>query len=721
MTRMIERWFPCAEVSAAAQKGWGLGRAEKAVFTWFAARPPAQAKAAVICSLLPWPESEAEQLRLQELVKGALRGRYAEREALRREIMAAGVGTIVLDPFSGRGMIPLEAARLGLASDCLDYAPVAVLASSLLADFPFRDWTGEPPIPFSDYDLSGPPHDRFLADVNGVLDEVGRRYSETMESFYPEVEGRRPWGYVWAVTLPCLECGRRFPLIGSYELRKAGSRRSSGGGSGGDCGQSYYVEASRDTGELRVVVHDGPPRRTPTLTSAIAADGRRVRGKAAVCSFCGHVHPLPVHQRLADERLGEDVLLVVADSEPRAGKSYRLPTPVERAAVDAAKQALADERPFSPILSALPDEAIPANNGATIRPQLYGARTYGELMCTRQALGFVRLSRIIADLGAELTVDHGISAEYARALTGYAGANLAREVRYATRGATLYVANQQVSDVFLNEGAIAFSYDFFETGLGDGAGTWQSLAGNSRTTIRTVLADGLGHPSSVSRGTARDLPFRARTVTAVVTDPPYDAMVYYTDSSDLLYVWLKRALHGTWPDLASTADPRGLQEKTDELVVKEHGKAPGEHRTRAFYDRGIAEAFAEMSRVVEEDGIVTIVFGHGEPEVWQRLLTALTAANLVLTGSWPANTEAGGQQGKANIETTLTMACRPATANRPVGRKAAVEAEIRSAIRSRYPDWERWGLAPTDMLMAAAGPAMEIVGRYSEVLDNRGR
>ena len=58
-TRMIERWFPCAEVSEYSAKGWGTGFAEKSLFTWFASRPLAQAKAAVICSLLPWPGRRA--------------------------------------------------------------------------------------------------------------------------------------------------------------------------------------------------------------------------------------------------------------------------------------------------------------------------------------------------------------------------------------------------------------------------------------------------------------------------------------------------------------------------------------------------------------------------------------------------------------------------------------------------------------------------------------
>src|SRR4029077_15806620 len=41
-------------------------------------------------------------------------------------------------------------------------------------------------------------------------------------------------------------------------------------------------------------------------------------------------------------------------------------------------------------------------------------------------------------------------------------------------------------------------------------------------------------------------------------------------------------------------------------------------------------------------------------------------------------------------------------------------------VKGRIPLWERSGLAPTDMLMASAGPAMEVVGQYASVLDNAG-
>src|SRR5439155_15727453 len=120
--------------------------------------------------------------------------------------------------------------------------------------------------------------------------------------------------------------------------------------------------------------------------------------------------------------------------------------------------------PFSPFVSAVPDEMIPLNNGATIRPQLYGARTYGELMCARQTLSFVRLARIIADLGTELTEEHGTTQEYARALSGYAAGNMIRKIRRSTRGSALEVMQTgggKVGDLFGNESTISYHYDFF--------------------------------------------------------------------------------------------------------------------------------------------------------------------------------------------------------------------------------------------------------------------
>ncbi|WP_433126518.1 hypothetical protein ACQPWW_27490 [Micromonospora sp. CA-240977] len=714
MTRMIERWFPSSEVSGNSDKGWGSGNSEIALFMWFAKRPTVQAKAALLCSLLPWPDEDSEQKRLQDLVRSALAGRYAAWSEIRAEIFRHNPeGPSTLDPFSGRGMIPLEAARLGLPTEAVDYSPMAVLASYLLTEAPFKNRSEEPGLPFGQQpeSLTTAPADRLLHDLKSLFVEVQRRHALAMGDFYPKHEGRQPWGYLWAVSIPCQECHRRFPLIGSYDLLQPRAGREA---------RSFYIAADRGQGTWVPIVTSGAPSQHPTLRNAVV-EGRKIAGKSAVCVFCSHVHPLAVHRRLLQEGEGRDELILAADIDERGGKVFRIPTIVEQDAVLAASEALRLEKPFNPLLPALPNEGIAPGNNNIIGPSIYGAKTYGDFMVDRQSLSYVRLARTIADLGDELAAA-GLSHDYVRALTGYATAVVVKKLRRSTRGARFQTSGgARVGDLFVNEGSITFSHDFFEAGIGDGPGTWRSISDNVLAACRNLFSSLQGSPAHVQRGSATSLPFPPKRFAAVVTDPPYDQMIAYADASDLFYAWAKRCLHVTWPELCITADPHGCQDKTEEIIVKRvRGEAPDEHRNRKHYDTLIARAFDEMRQVVRDDGVVTIVFGHGEPEVWQRLLSSIQQADLVMTGSWPANTESGGQQGKANIETTLTMACRPAPRDRPAGRKGGVEAEIKAEIKRRYPDWERWGLAPADMLMAAAGPAMEVVGRYSEVFNAKG-
>jgi putative DNA methylase len=728
MTRMIERWFPCAEVSEASMAGWGSGNVEASLWVWFAKRPSVQAKAAVLTSLLPWPDGEADQRDLREAVKSVL---TANTPAARRALSRAGGsadkikralataypdGARVLDPFSGRAMIPLEAGRLGLHAEGIDYSPFATLGGALLAEMPFQDWSDEPAIPFEAIGQGLVTDDRLEREVEAFLTEVGHRYATSMAQFYPKYMNCNPWGYLWASTLPCQECGNRFPLVGQLSLRlprEATRKREA------DPGQSFYIEADARSGQFRAVVHEGSSRGTPTRVlagkSKYSSDGR-----VAVCPFCDHVHPKAVHTRLSAEGLRRDVMLVAADIAEDGTKVFREPTDAEYAAADRAAEALPKEPPFGP-LSARPDERIPRGNSWTIQSVNYGDQNYGDLLGARQCLGLVRLARVINTISQEC-LDAGVSPEYVRALAGYGTAAMMRKIRRSTRGARLQITGgTRVGDLFVNQSAVSHSYDWFESGLSQGPGSWESLAEQTLSALRGIKNRSSARPALIQRGSAIMLPYRAGSMSAVVTDPPYDDMIDYSDSSDLFYVWAKRAMLIADPSLAMTTHPDGVQEKDEEIIVKRGGGQAHDHRTLAHYESMISRAYREMQRVVAADGVVTIVFGHGDLEVWHRMLRALEAAGLVLTASWPAKTEAGGAgAGAMNIVTTLTMACRPARQDREPGDLAAVENKIRNEIREHMRRWERFDLARNDMQMASAGPAMEVVGRYSTVRDNTG-
>jgi adenine-specific DNA methylase len=275
---MIDRWFPIAAVDDACATPAGSGRVEKAIFTWFASRPIAQARAAVLTSLLPDDRS------LKPLIEVAIRSGDGDTlQKLAKQILSVygGKPPVVLDMFSGRAIIPLEAATVGANAVGIDLSPVATLAGRLLADYPARDWSEEPALPFPrsdsvdvlDLQLSAP--DRLARDVKTVLAEIGQRVAKRLEPYYPcNQRGEYPWGYLWAITIPCDGCKRRFPLIGSLLLRYPDKKS-------GDPGQSLRLNTGDGLWTAEVI--DGPPLQVPTYSSAMKADGKKKKGKTARC------------------------------------------------------------------------------------------------------------------------------------------------------------------------------------------------------------------------------------------------------------------------------------------------------------------------------------------------------------------------------------------------------------------------------------------------------
>ena len=527
---LIERWFPVAAVDSAVATPAGSGRSEKAIFTWFASRPIAQARAAVLTTLLPDDDA------LQSVVDRAVRtGDRVSLGQLAKTVdeRYPGDRPVVLDVFSGRGVIPLEAARVGAVSVGIDLSPVATLAGRLLADYPARDWTEEPPLPF--VTDAGQPVEtqvfttsaRLVEDVRLVLAEVGRRVADRLDQHYPRSsDGEFPWGYLWSITMPCDDCGRRFPMLGSMLLRQPNVHAD-------DPGQAMSLETSGDSWSIEIV--DGPPTQEPTYSSSDRGDGKKRKGKSARCPFCRHVHPLETVKAKGSAHEYQDELIAVADKTVDGRRIIRQPTKMELAAI--AKVDLTsfiiDGCPYN----AVPDEVIPAGNVHTLMASGYGYRVFGELMCNRQTLLFLTETVAIRQIHGEL-LDAGLSVAYASALTSFAAATLCRHMRYATRGARLRAHgvatgaknnNLQVDHIFTNESKVNFQFDFFETGPGDGAGTWNSVSTSEIQALHKVVAELRGQPARLRGGSATTLPYRDDTVDAIITDPPYYDMIEYAD------------------------------------------------------------------------------------------------------------------------------------------------------------------------------------------------
>lgn len=719
-SRIIDTWFPCAAVDDACGSPAGSGKNEKAIFTWFASRPIAQARAAVATALL------GDQPGAHALIDAAVRGDRSAIDELATAVSASYPAgrPVVLDVFSGRGIIPLEVARLGAVAVGIDLSPVATLASRLLADYPLRDWSAEPPLPWTAERTSdallfaGTDNPRLIADLETFAAEVGRRVQEAMTPYYPRNPDRSyPWGYLWAISIPCDGCGRRFPLLGSLALRHPYAKTA-------DPGQA--VRLVKDGDDWHAEVIDGPPDQSPTYSSAELADGKKRKGKSARCLFCQHPHSLETVKAKGFASSYRDEILLAVDTVGETKKVFRDLRPDERAAAQGVN--LSDLEPFGPY-SAVPDELIPAGNVHTVMASGYGYRTFGELMCDRQTLQFVETARAIRSCHADVR-KAGCSDDYGRALASGASALFVRMLKHATRGAGVRAHGKatgedqnrvQVNHIFSNEASVSFQFDWMEVGPGKGPGTWASLIKTGLKPYDTHVRSLRGRAGRFRLGNALALPYRDGSVDAVITDPPYYDMIEYADASDLFFVWLKRILFDIEPDLfgARVRSKDGLQNKNDEIIVRRVHEPGRVRHDRDFYEASLSKAFTECKRVLRPDGHLVVVFGHSDPDAWKRLLAALHDAGFIVTSSWPSRTETAST-GVASIRVTVTIGCRVAPADREPATVAQVDREVSDIIKRSVRNWSKEGLALADQMMAAYGPAMEVYGRYARVLQPDG-
>lgn len=161
----------------------------------------------------------------------------------------------------------------------------------------------------------------------------------------------------------------------------------------------------------------------------------------------------------------------------------------------------------------------------------------------------------------------------------------------------------------------------------------------------------------------------------VFMDPPFGSNIFYADSSLLWDAWL-----GT------------LTDESLELVVNKHRSPQDGGKTLARYGELMAEAFAEVRRVLKPGAYATLAFNNTDDRVWCAIQDALKAAGLEVAAAsgldkvHPSIKGVKGRQGREDIasidalislraSTSVTAASRPSRAHELV---AIAESYLRA-------------------------------------------
>jgi adenine-specific DNA methylase len=435
-------------------------------------------------------------------------------------------------------------------------------------------------------------------------------------------------------------------------------------------------------------------------------------GSTATCPFCGSQQPGDYIKRCGHEGNLKAQLTAVVYQE-KHGKEYRPPTQAEIDAAEVSEKtlsAIADEIPHG-----IPDDPMPGPETLGFRVPLYGFKKWSDLFTNRQLLAlmtFVKQTRMARSEMERL----GYPAEWVEAVVVYLAILIDRLADYNSTICVWIIALEAIAHTYTRF-ALPITWDFAELDpFSKKTGGYLAHIGWVARFLENILMAKLTSVPYISQQSSLE-PI-GQTIDGIITDPPYYDAIPYADLSDFFYLWLRRAIGDRFPE--TFAEP--LTPKSAELV-QHSGRFNGDHEAaRTFYEDGMAESFRAAHDSLCDDGRMVIVFAHKDPAAWETLTTAMIDAGLVVTASWPIDTERqGGLKGnRAALATSLWLVCRKRPENARAGHYGKVKREMEERITERLRYFWDAGIQGPDFVWAAIGPALESYSSYKEVRRNTG-
>jgi putative DNA methylase len=750
--KLIEVALPLPEINDASSfdKRPGIGPHPKGIHHWWARLPLPCARAVLFASVVTDPsddpawkdKSEAEQDGERERLFGILRRLMGKKlhehpevyEEAHREMLRHCDGKLppVLDPFSGGGSIPLEAARLGFEAHAADLNPVAVLLNKCNLELAPR-WAGHAPVN---------PEDRerdvgtqvwtgtkgLAADVRYYGRLIRERALEKIGHLYPKVKLPDENGggeanviaWLWARTVASQDPaakGAHVPLLSTYWVCSAP-------------GKLAWLEPIVDhtTNSFHFEVKNG----TPPNAAIVRAGTKLGRGAKFKCLLSGQpLEEAHIKREGQAGRLGYRLVAIVA--EGARTRAYLSATPEHENVADVPQP---DDAPCEEM----------AHDPRNIWCIGYGLKRFDQLFTPRQLTALVTIGHLVREVRGQIEreaqntgYEASTATEYAQTIVTFLALALSRSAdsnnslcRWDNTN-----AGQRVKNLFGRQ-AIPMLWDFAEANiLGETSVCWINAVDLTASCIG-ALACG---PASI--GTARQLDAAASADglgrLLVSTDPPYYDNISYAGLSDFFYVWIRRAVGDIYPDLFTTV----LVPKMRELTASPERFDGDKERAKQHFEAGFRSTFTGLRDRLDPHYPLTVYYAFkqedeeekadDEPDSvgalnlttgWETLLEALISSGFSITATWPVRASQKWRMvsmGTNSLASYIVLACRPRPTNAPrVGRNAFV-AELKRELPPSLRHLQQGNVAPVDFAQAAIGPGMAVFSRYSAVLESSGK
>lgn len=717
--RLIEDSLPLAEISEQSAREKYIRKGHiSTLHLWWARRPLAACRAAVYAAMVDAPKTNEERQRQHELLKkivdwDVLEPSHPDHGLLKvaaDDITKAHAARLarrkgkdsgdthehprVLDPFTGGGAIPLEAQRLGCETFGNDLNPVAHVIELGSIYYPQR-FAEDVVRPKKDGDLPNidvPAEPRLAVEVERWANWVQRRVAEEVGSLYPSRgPDREVLGYFWVRQVHCSNpaCRVLIPVVNQTWLANKANRKI-----------AYRIKSNAKRTGVEYSLHYDDDIDFDPKTGTYGEN-------KLLCPCCGEVTDGKyMRAEGMAGKIEQELVLVVEVSTKEQGRFYRLADAADRAAW---KKAVALAEKVKPIEGDVSPDRPSSNARGLSAVTRYGMSRFADFFNARQTVTLDAFARAIRATRDEIARS-GEKPEFADAVAAYLAFALDRIANQCSTVSRWHNSGEKIEGVYSKQ-AVAMVWDYVESNpVGSKAGSWSGAVEWGTDVIRK---NSFPNPARVLMGSATELASRFPKLDAVITDPPYYDSVPYSDISDFFYVWLRRTLGDVVPDAFSGA----LTPKRRE-IIQHNPRHGGEAKARTFYESEMTKAFEEAGRALADDGIIVVMFAHKTTAAWETLLTSLLAAGLVVTASWPVDTEMGartGAQGAASLASSVFIVCRKRAAH-DEGFIDDVEPALKTRLHERLDYFWSQGIRGADFFMSAIGPAVEVFGTHKRVL-----
>ena len=598
----------------------------------------------------------------------------------------------VFDPFAGGGAIPLEAARLGCRSFGNDINPVAHIIEKGSVEFPqkygkpitytheeFMTLYGKEGVKLYTENFGGMPTgnveipNRLSFDVEYYAKKLLAMTEAEVGHLYPADEkGNKPIAYYWTRTATCSNpsCKAEVPLLKQFYLANTKSKK-------------VYLNPIIHGTDIQFEIKEGS-------YDEKALPGWNNRGNMT-CPCCGNITPVDqVKQQFINKSTSEKLLVRIFES--KTGKEYKL-----------ANNIVYDFTENNKV--EYPSEIMPIHYSQAFPSCTWGVSKWGDIYSSRQLYMLSTFIKNLSKLKSEIN-----TSEYHQALLTFLAIWFDRIAVANTSLGRWHISGEKLEHPFSRQ-AIAMVFDYPESNpfcnsSGSALNQLEWIIRYIESESNSPFAALLANASSGEKGQ-----FAAKTLTAVVTDPPYYDAIGYADCSDLFYVWMKRTLGDVYPiNFATPQTP-----KAEECTALKHHHHNSEAEAKKHFENKLTAIFDAIEYQTSE--IVSIMFAHQSTEAWTTLCNSILGARMNITGSWPMDTELVNRSrgiGSAALESSVTVSCRPSERNgfesfKRV--KRAIETKVTEEVNALY----ELGFRGADLLTACFGQAVSEFGKYETV------